>query len=389
MEPKVVIDGIFFQIANSGIARVWSSILKEWSECYLLDGAVIIDRDKTCPKFDSFKSDSFIYEDMPRYNFSATAKDAFAVEEICQKHQADLFISTYYTMPISTPSLMMVHDMIPEKFNFDMSIRGWQEKTMAIHYANGYICVSHNTAKDLGEFYPKIPDSSIMVAHNGINHKLFYPRSQELKDKIRNKYGITKDYYLFVGSRSQIKGYKNARLFFESLAKIKQKDFSIVCIGGDSELEDYIQPFTSEIDIHLHRVDDEELSIFYSDAIALVYPSLYEGFGLPIIESMACGTPVITTREGSIPEASGEAAYCISGRDREEMAQAIINVRKPEIRQDLIGKGLEQAAKFSWKKTANQIYDGIMTIYNLKAESKQPKISQYWHQYRQLLQKIQ
>lgn len=384
MEPKIVIDGIFFQIANSGIARVWNSILKEWDRCFLLEGAVIIDRNKTCPRFDSF-----VYEDMRKYNFATTAKDVFAVEEICQKHQADLFISTYYTMPISTPSLMMVHDMIPEKFDFDMSIRGWHEKTMAIYYANGFICVSHNTAKDLREFYPQIPESSIMVAHNGVDRKVFYQRSQLEKERIRNKYGIKSDYYLFVGSRSQIKGYKNARLFFDSLSLVDNKDFAIVCIGGNSELEDYIKPFTSEIDIHLHSVDDEELSIFYSDAIALVYPSLYEGFGLPIIEAMACGCPVITTREGSIPEASGEAAYSISGKDPLEMAQAIVNIRKPEIREDLIAKGLVQAAKFTWKKTANNIYDAIMTINDLKAESKQPEIAQYWHQYRQLLKQIQ
>nr|MDJ0650810.1 glycosyltransferase [Xenococcaceae cyanobacterium MO_188.B19] len=107
------------------------------------------------------------------------------------------------------------------------------------------------------------------------------------------------------------------------------------------------------------------------------------------IEAMACGCPVITTREGSIPEASGEAAYTISGKDVAEMAEAIVNIRKPEIREALIAKGLAQAAKFSWNKTANKIYDAIMTINDLKAESRQPEIAKHWHQYRELLKQIQ
>lgn len=384
MEPKVVIDAIFFQIARSGIARVWEAIFREWSETFLLYETVIIDRDKTCPRFEGF-----IYEDLPKYNFAATAKDAIAVEEICLKHQADLFISTYYTMPISVPSLMMVHDLIPERFNFDMSIRGWWEKTMAIYHASGFICVSHNTARDLQEFYPEIPASSIVVAHNGVNKKLFYQRSPKVIERVKDRYGITKDYYLFVGSRSQIKGYKNARLFFDSLAQVANKDFSIVCVGGNPELEDYIKPHTDKIEIHQHRFDDEELSTLYSGAIALVYPSLYEGFGLPIIEAMACGCPVITTQEGSIPEAAGEAAYTISGRDTAEMAIAIAKVREPAIREELIAKGFERAAQFSWKKTANTIYDAIVETTQFQTEAKQPEISQHWFQYRQLLQQIQ
>ena len=384
MEPKLVIDAIFFQIANSGIARVWKSVFQEWSESYLLEGAVIIDRDKTCPRFDGF-----IYEDMARYDFCHTANDVFAIEEICKKHEADLFISTYYTFPISFPSLMMLYDMIPERFNFDMSLRGWYEKHLLIRYARGFICISHNTARDLLEFYPEVPSNSVMVAYCGVDHKIFQPKSSVEIERVRDQYGIENDYYLFVGSRSQEKGYKNAQLFFDSLSLVEEKDFSIVCIGGNSELEEYIKVHTSEIDIHLHSVDDEELSILYSGAIALVYPSLYEGFGLPIIEAMACGCPVITTREGSIPEASGEAAYSISGKDQLEMAQAIVNIRQPEIREDLITKGLAQAAKFSWKKTANKIYDAIMTINDLKAQSKQPEIAKHWYQYRQLLKQIQ
>ncbi|GAB4543866.1 MAG: glycosyltransferase family 1 protein [Pleurocapsa sp.] len=384
MEPKVVIDAIFFQIANSGIARVWRSIFREWSESFLLEGAVIIDRDKTCPLFDGF-----IYEDMPRYDFVHTANDVFAIEEICQKHQADIFISTYYTTPVSVPSLMMVYDMIPERFGFDMSIRGWREKDMAIRHASGFLSISHSTAKDLLELYPEIPPQSVKVAHCGVDRRTFYPRTAAEISSLRAKYGVKGDYYLFVGSRSQMKGYKNAQLFFNSLSQVEKKDFSIVCIGGQAELEDYIKVFTSEIDIHLLYISDEELSVFYSDAIALVYPSLYEGFGLPIIEAMACGCPVITTKAGSIPEAAGEAAYSISGMDEGEMARAIVEIRKPQVREDLITKGITHAANFTWRKMADITYDAIMKMYQYKDCYQQAEQVQHWQEYRQLLQQLQ
>jgi glycosyltransferase involved in cell wall biosynthesis len=384
MEPTVVIDAIFFQVANSGIARVWRSIFEEWSQAYLLEGAIILDRAKTCPRFEGF-----VYEDFPRYDFVHTAEDVFRVEEICQKYQADLFISTYYTTPISVPSLMMVYDMIPEKFDFDMSLRGWREKDMAIRHASAFLSISENTRRDLLELYPEIPANSIKVAHCGVERKTFYPRSSGEIARLRKKYDIQGDFYLFVGSRSQMKGYKNARLFFNSLSQLDKTDFSIVCVGGENQLEDYIQPFASDIDIRLVNLTDEELSICYSSAIALVYPSLYEGFGLPILEAMACGCPVITTKAGSIPEAAGDAAYSISGMDEIEMAEAIVKVRQPEIRAELVKKGLEHAAKFTWKKMASITYDAILKLGEFRNECRQPRIIEHWQQYREVLQQMQ
>lgn len=381
---KLVFDGIFFQLANSGIARVWQSILREWSEASILEGSVILDRAKSCPRFDGF-----IYEDFPAYDFDQNAEDSLLLQSICKKHEASVFVSSYYTTPIAVPSLMMVYDMIPEKFNFNLDLRGWREKNLAIRHASAFVSISENTAKDLLELYPEIPPSSVVVAHCGVDRNVFYPRSQQEIHRFRKQYDIEGDYYLFVGSRSQTKGYKNSKLFFNSLSHLKQTNFSVLCVGGESELQDYIKSCTSEIEIHLLNLTDEELSVCYSDAIGLVYPSLYEGFGLPIIEAMACGCPVITTRAGSIPEAAGEAAYCISGKDEAEMAEAIIKIRDPKVRQELIHQGIEHASQYSWKKMAEITYAAICKLYEDESQCRQSHIVHQWRQYRNVLKELQ
>ena len=383
-KPTVVFDSIFFQLANSGIARVWRSLFKEWSDRDLFERAIILDRRQSCPKFDGF-----IYEDFPACRFDQTAEDSFLIESICQKYNADLFVSTYYTTPISVPSLMMVYDMIPEKFGFDTSLRGWREKEVAIRHASGFLSISQSTANDLLEFYPEIPASSVKVALCGVDRDIFYPRSKLEIEQFREQYQIKGDYYLFVGSRNQTKGYKNSQLFFNSLPHLEQTDFSIICVGGEPELQDYIKAVTKDIDVHLVKLTDEELSIAYSDAAGLIYPSLYEGFGLPIIEAMACGCPVVTTKEGSIPEAAGDAAYTIGGKDEREMAQAIADLGKPEIRQDLITKGLKNAARFNWDEMAQTTYEAILKLYESRDECRQPQIAHQWKQYRKILKELQ
>jgi glycosyltransferase involved in cell wall biosynthesis len=100
------------------------------------------------------------------------------------------------------------------------------------------------------------------------------------------------------------------------------------------------------------HLSDDELAAAYSGAIALLHPSTYEGFGLPVLEALACGCPVITTANGSLAEVAGEAALFVRPDDVEGMAAALREVRRPEVRERLMRAGLEQAKKFSWERTA-------------------------------------
>ena len=116
---------------------------------------------------------------------------------------ADVFISTYYTTPVTIPSVMLVYDMIPELFGYDMSNRMWQEKEVAIAYARRFACISENTQADFLRLHPEIPADRTAVALCGVDTRVFYPRPPVEVEKFRREHNLDRRYYLFVGSREQ------------------------------------------------------------------------------------------------------------------------------------------------------------------------------------------
>lgn len=379
LSPVIVVDGVFFQINETGIARVWKKLLEEWKKSNFSKHIIVINRGDTAPKIDGIR-----YYSMPLYDYREKALESERLQAVCDQFQADLFISTYYTTPLSTPSILMVHDMIPEVIQLDLQEPCWQEKYYSILYANRYICVSQNTADDLLTFYPHIDKSLVNVIYNGIDETFETASDSEILG-IKQKLGIKLPYFLLVGSRMSLKGYKNTILFFKALAKWEDSQkIAVVCVGGEPELEKELSVLADAVKIHLVRVDDRDLRAIYSGAIALIYPSLYEGFGLPILEAMACGCPVITCRNSSLPEVAGDAAIYVDEYDVAEMIQAIEQIQIPIVRQKLIQTGLKQAQKFSWNMMADQIYlTFIDMIQSLNTEKiSRTRFSLLWQELR-------
>lgn len=376
----IIIDGVFFQINQTGIARVWHTLLEKWKQSGFAKHIILIDRAQTAPRIDGIQ-----YYLMPLYDYRERALDSERLQTICNEFQADLFVSTYFTTPLWTPSILMVHDMIPEVFGFDLNELCWQEKKYAILYAARYITVSWNTNSDLLKFYPHINPSVINVIYNGVEKVINLPSCPE-NTNIKQKIGVSLPYFLLVGSRMSLKGYKNAVLFFKALNQGQQsKKFAVVCVGGDSELEAELSVFVRDINVYLVQLDDRELSAIYSGAIALVYPSLYEGFGLPIAEAMAYGCPVITCRNSSLFEVAGNAAIYVDEYNVTEMIQALEQVQIPRIRQKLIQEGFLQASQFSWDKMANEI-ENIYKKFIQELKDQQHEITSFstlWQDFRQ------
>lgn len=344
ISPIIIVDGVFFQLYKTGIARVWKSLLEEWADNGFSKHIIVLDRGGTAPAISGIR-----YHPVPFYNYKDLSGDRAMLQRVCDEEAADLFMSTYYTTPLSTPSVLMVHDMIPEIMDWDLEHPHWRGKHHAIEQASSYVAVSENTAHDLIQFFPQISPASVKVAHNGVKTTFSRATSEEF-NQFKIKYGIAKPYFILVGAGS---GYKNSMLFFKAFAKLSTKQgFDIVCTGSGSLLEADFRPYSSGSVVHMLQLSDEELKAAYSGAVALVYPSKYEGFGLPVLEAIACGCPVITCPNASIPEVAGDAALYVNDEDVEGLANALCEVQKPSVRQSLITTGLQQAKKFSWSKMA-------------------------------------
>jgi glycosyltransferase involved in cell wall biosynthesis len=336
----------------------------------------VLDREWTAPRFAGIA-----YQDVPRFDGNQCGREMLQIEAWCRELEADVFISTFYTSPIGTRSVMMAYDMI-----YEVQSTGpkgdWaeEEKSLAILHACHVAAISRNTAKDVQTFFPHLSATDLSVVHCGVD-PMFCPASEEKIAAAREKLGLKKPYFLLVGTRSGFRGYKNGVFLIRTLAQMRNEaDFEVVCVGGERKLEG-LGKFENVAIRLLTDVKDEELVALYSGAQALVYPSRYEGFGLPIVEAMACGCPVITCANGSIPEVAGEAALFVGNDDDEALGRALLKVGEPAARADLREKGLAQARLFSWKKAADQLAEVLLKAAALPERSARE--SRIWQELRE------
>lgn len=209
------------------------------------------------------------------------------------------------------------------------------------------------------------PKDSIDVVYCGVNHKFFFPR--EIEDVVFfDKMKIPEKYFLFVGSLDPRKNIITAIKAINYIAESHPQLKLIVC-GASSKNFSAIEVGELKNVIFLGYVDDELLPHLYSNAIAFVFPSLYEGFGLPVLEAMACGTPVISSNRTSLPEVIGDAGITFEPEDYIALSEHMLNIyMDSNLRSDLIEKGICQASKFTWDRTAKLLNDCIRNAYESK-----------------------
>ena len=252
-----------------------------------------------------------------------------------------------------TPMVLTVHDAIDEIFASQLDPHGERVgfKRAAIEAADAILCVSESTKHDLQARY-RIPDARIAVTH--LATSLTAPSPASTGEVPR------KPYVIFVGNRNVYKNFVRVLLAVAE-ARRAWSDLSL-CVCGESfnytewELIQVLK--LSKAVENLGFVDDARLAELYQASEALLYPSLYEGFGIPPLEAMACGTVVITSNRSSLPEVVGEAALLVNPDSSEEIVEAILRLRElGGERETLINAGKARAAQFSWARTSQQTLD--------------------------------
>jgi glycosyltransferase involved in cell wall biosynthesis len=240
----------------------------------------------------------------------------------------------------------------------------------AMLYADKIIAISHHTKRDLIH-YLTIPEDRIAVTHLAQRPHFRPVENTNVLDAVLAKYKLSSPYILTVGSLEPRKNHTAIIKAYNALPRPVQNNYDLVFAGGSGWLNSGVFQLVKELRLE-HRVrflgyvTDEDLPALYSGTSAFVYPSFYEGFGLPVLEAMACGAPVITSNVSSIPELVADAGVLIDPNDVEQLLHELRTVLEDDLRRkQLSSLGLTQAAKFSWKKTAEatlKIYNEVSTL---------------------------
>ncbi len=272
---------------------------------------------------------------------------------------------------LNQPSVVTVHDLV--RLAFPFAKEGWISATglmldrTGIRKATHVICVSEVTKRDLLR-HLDVPEEKITVIHNGVNHDVFHPCQKQPHSRFRSPY------LLYVGSE---RPRKNLGALLRAFALVKQQgtpfhSLTLLKVGPAGRSDTFRKVTWEEAcrlgieyDIQfVENISDQELAVIYSNAIALVFPSLYEGFGLPVVEAMACGCPVITSNVSSLPEIAGSAALLVDPCNSEAIAEAIRSViLDSTTRTHLRDQGLLRARDFSWDKTAQATFRVYQRVF--------------------------
>jgi glycosyltransferase involved in cell wall biosynthesis len=298
-----------------------------------------------------------------------SVREQFTVPRDLHREKADLFHAPHYVLPPLTPcrSVVTIHDCIHLRFPQYLPNRlGYAYARsflwIATHRSNRIMTVSEASKRDILEYF-SVPPEKIDVIYNGIDERFGEQPAEEDVNRVRERYQLDGPFVLYAGN---IKPHKNLGRLIAAFDILRHRtaefeQVKLVIIGDEIAKYAALRHAVHRHKLHKHVrffgfVPTRTLAILYRLAAVFVFPSLYEGFGLPPLEAMASGTPVITSNVSSLPEVVGDAALLINPLEPEEIAEALRRVLSDaSLREDLRRRGLERAHHFSWDRSIRRV----------------------------------
>ncbi len=293
----------------------------------------------------------------------------FQIPRILKKYKVDLFLSPdgYLSQRTSVPQLGVIHDI---NFVHRPDDLPWLKAKYYNYYfpkfariAKRIATVSFYSKEDITRSF-KVDYDKIDVVYDGIN-QIFTPISEDTKQEVKNKYTEGADYFLFVGAlhpRKNVCGLLNA---FDAFKSVQQNDTKLVIVGGEMHktgdiFETYENMRNKKDVVFTGRVLTHDLHEIFGAALALAFVPFFEGFGIPIVEAMSAGVPVICSNTTSMPEVGGSAVLYADPVKIDQITDAMIRIYEDvELRKTLVEKGFEQKNKFSWDETARLLWMSV------------------------------
>jgi glycosyltransferase involved in cell wall biosynthesis len=322
----------------------------------------------------------FVQGLVPRFRVVAENAEPYSLGEQIRiplrlaRERVSLVHEPHYVLPPLTRcrSVVTIHDcihlMFPQYLRSRLGhVYARGSMWSATRQAERILTVSEASKRDILRFF-NIPPDKVRVIYNAIDERFLTPPDEATTERVRQRYQLDHPFVLYVGN---IKPHKNLERLIEAFGRARldgPPGLKLVVIGD--EVSKY--PTLRQM-VHRHKLDkhvrflgfqpQETLASFYCLAGAFVFPSLYEGFGLPPLEAMACGTPVITSNVSSLPEVAGDAALLVDPYDVDALAHAMVRVfADPSLRQTLTTRGFARARQFSWADSVAAIHRVYMEV---------------------------
>ena len=359
---KIILDNIIFQLqVSGGISNYWFQLIKNLTSESNLE--ISFFGDKHTDNIFRNLIDLNTYPNLGIQNFPFSR---YLNPKLEKQDYPAIFHSSYYRTSQNKKhiNITTVHDFTYERFiKTPQSYAHKIQKKKAILNSDGIICISENTKRDLLKFVPELKKSQkVIVIPHGVSSNSFkvLPANENIIP-MPTKFS-SGEYIVYVGDRKA--SYKN----FDKAAKVAHKTkLPLVIIGGGAlqphELTFLENPAYKMAYEHKAKVDNQTLNWFYNNAFALLYPSAYEGFGLPVVEAQLAGCPVIALNDSSIPEVAGDAAILVNENSVEAFVKGLDQLKDFKLRTELIDKGFKNAAKFTWQNTFNQTLEFYKELY--------------------------